>query len=74
MDDQHQASGLGSTDFFAESLLHESIRESGTPYRFTANGAGVNRIQQSEQQSRSKNREHEAGQDGSDIFSVYNSL
>jgi len=43
MDNQQSISGISSNDYFADALVHESIRESGTPYRSTVNE--VNREQ-----------------------------
>lgn len=63
MDDNiKQVTGLTGSDFFADALLHESIRESGTPYRFMANGNGINDTRRGRTEG------------DSDILSVYNSM
>ncbi|MGE5449801.1 MAG: hypothetical protein ACM3PA_00285 [Methanomassiliicoccales archaeon] len=61
MDNQEQniVAGLNSNEIFADALLHESIRESGTPHRFTVN---------SNESKRTLDKSE------SDMLSIYNSL
>lgn len=61
MDNQEQnmVSGPSSDAFFADALLHESIRMSGTPHRFSVNSIESKR---------------NLDESGSDMVSIYNSL
>ncbi|MGE5380087.1 MAG: hypothetical protein ACM3NT_03360 [Methylocystaceae bacterium] len=53
-----EISSITSSEFFADALLHESIRVSGTPYRLS-NSNGISQA---------------VADNGSDILSVYNTM